>query len=206
MFLETILHDSLGLNKAGRMKVREGQKVGELILLIAALAVYGGLWLHDRHPLPASPLPWGDQKTGRIVVEIAGSRGADGIYFLPEATAFAQVSNIMGDDMPTHPALVEGRFSSASAFLVVKEDEVLKIRGLSAVKRLALGLPIDINHATQEELVLVPGIGEQMAGRIVQWRELKGKFERVADLTAIPGFKEKKLRALEKYLVAGPTP
>lgn len=189
------------------MKVREGQRVGEMILLIAALAVYGGILLHDRHPVPASPLPWGDQGSGRIAVEITGSRGADGIYFLPEATASAELSKITGNDAPmAHAGLADVRLSSASGFAVSTGGGVLKITELSSVKRLALGLPIDLNRATQEELLLVPGIGEQTATRIVQMRELRGDYERLADLTAVPGIKERKLRDLEKYLVVGPMP
>jgi len=189
------------------MNVREGQRVGELTLLIASLAVYGGLLLHDRHPVPASPMPWGDQGSGKIAIEVAGSRGADGIYFLPEATASAELSKITGNDAPmAHAGLADARLSSASAFSVSTEGGALKTAELSAVKRLALGLPIDVNRATREELVLVPGIGEQTAARIVHIRELRGGFERLWDLTAVPGIKEKKLRNLEKYLAAGPMP
>lgn len=189
------------------MTVRQGQRVGELILLSASLAVYGGILLHDRHPLPESPLPWGDQGSGRIAVEVRGTRGADGIYFLPEATAFAQLSEITGNDTPmAHAGLADARLSSGSAILVSTERGLLKITELSAVKRLALGLPIDLNRATQEELLLLPGIGEQMAARIVQWRQLRGKFKRVKDLTAVPGIKERKLRDLEKYLAVQPLP
>jgi len=76
---------------------------------------------------------------------------------------------------------------------------------LSAVTRLALGLPIDLNRATEEDLLLVPGIGEKMAARIVRVRQEKGKIERLADLTTIPGIKDKKVRQLEKYLAVGNT-
>jgi DNA uptake protein ComE-like DNA-binding protein len=189
------------------MKVLEGQRVGGLILLIAALAVYGGLLLHDLHPISAPPLPWGDQGLGTITVEVTGSRGADGIYFLPEATASAELSKITGNDTPmAHTGLTAARLSSASAFAVSTEEGVLRTTELSAVKRLALGLPIDLNRATQEELLLVPGIGEQTAARIVHMRELRGDYERLQDLTAVPGIKERKLRNLEKYLVVGPMP
>lgn len=178
-----------------------------MILLIAALVVYGGLLLHDRHPVPASPLPWGDQGSGMIAVEVTGSRGANGIYFLPEAAASAELSKIMGNDTPmAHAGLATARLSSAPAFTVSAEGGVLKATELSAVKRLALGLPIDLNRVTQEELLLVPGIGEKTAARIVQMRESRGDFERLQDLTAVPGIKERKLRDLEKYLTVGPAP
>lgn len=189
------------------MNVRERQRVGELTALIGALAVYGGVLLHDRHPLPASPLPWGDQGAGRIVVEVAGGGGAKGIYFLPEATAAQQLSEITGSRLSTAEIRwADARRSFAAAYSVSLEKGELHIAPLSAEKRLALGLPIDVNRATEEELMLVPGIGEQTAARIVRLRGLRGGFGRVEDLTAVPGIKEKKLRTLEKYLTAGPGP
>ena len=81
---------------------------------------------------------------------------------------------------------------------------MLKISDMSSVTRLALGLPVDINRATEEELTLVPGIGESLAYQIVQLRNLRGEFERLADLKAVPGIKEKKLQNLEKYLFVEP--
>ncbi|TSA44221.1 MAG: helix-hairpin-helix domain-containing protein [Deltaproteobacteria bacterium] len=189
------------------MKVREGQRVGELTVLIASLAVYGGILLHERHPLPDSPLPWGDQGSGMIAIEVTGNRGADGIYFLPETTAITELSKITGNDTLTvNAGLADTRFSSASAISVSIEEGVLKVTDMSAAKRLVLGLPIDLNRAIEEELLLVPGIGEKMAAQIVQLRGLRGKFEGLADLTAVPGIKERKLRNLEKYLTVGKVP
>ncbi|HBB18430.1 MAG TPA: hypothetical protein DCZ97_16055 [Syntrophus sp. (in: bacteria)] len=189
------------------MTVREGQRAGGLTILIVSTAVYGVSLFYHSHPRPDSPLPWGDQVSGRIAIEVAGNRGADGIYFIPEAKAAAELSKITGYDAPTvDGALAKARFSSASAILVFAEGGVLKIIEMPAVKKLALGLPIDLNRAGEEELALVPGIGERMAAQIVQLRQSRGRFARVADLTAVPGIKEKKLRDLEKYLTVGPLP
>ncbi|MBM4315192.1 MAG: helix-hairpin-helix domain-containing protein, partial [Deltaproteobacteria bacterium] len=61
-------------------------------------------------------------------------------------------------------------------------------------------------RATHDELMLVPGIGRQTADRIVQLRQSRGRFDRLSDLTAVSGIKEKRLRALEKYLTVGTSP
>jgi competence ComEA-like helix-hairpin-helix protein len=186
------------------MTVREGQRVGGLIILIASLAVYGGILFHDRHPTPYSPLPWGDQGSGRIAVEVTSERGAGGIYFLPETAAVTEVSKITGNNaLNTEGGLANIGLSSDSAISVSAGGGVLKIAELSVVKKLALGLPIDLNRATEEDLLLVPGIGEKMAARIVQLRQSRGRFEGLADLVSVPGIKEKKLRQIEKYLTVG---
>ena len=94
--------------------------------------------------------------------------------------------------------------SAGSALSVSAAEGTLKITDMPSVTRLALGLPIDINRATEEELSLVPGIGESLANQIVHLRQLRGKFGGLEELTAVPGIKERKLRTLEKYLSVGP--
>jgi competence ComEA-like helix-hairpin-helix protein len=201
-----LLETDLYANYTGvaKMTVREGQRIGELAVLIVSLAVYGGLLFHDRNPLPDSLLSWGEQGAGRIAVEIRNNRGVDEIYFMPETTAVAELSKLTGNDLLTvDGGLVKAQFSSASAISVSAEGKVLTIADMSAVKKLALGLKIDLNRVSEEELVLVPGIGEKLAAKIVQFRELRGKYVGLADLTAISGIKEKKLQRLEKYLTVG---
>jgi competence ComEA-like helix-hairpin-helix protein len=202
LLLETDLYANY--TRVAKMTVREGQRIGELAVLIVSLAVYGGLLFHDRNPLPDSLLSWGEQGAGRIAVEIRNNRGVDEIYFMPETTAVAELSKLTGNDLLTvDGGLVKAQFSSASAISVSAEGKVLTIADMSAVKKLALGLKIDLNRVSEEELVLVPGIGEKLAAKIVQFRELRGKYVELADLTAISGIKEKKLQRLEKYLTVG---
>jgi len=186
------------------MTIREGQGIGGLVVLVVSLAVYWGMLFHDRHPHRDSPLPWGDQGAARIAVEVRNDRGAVGIYFLPQTTAAAELSKILSHEALTADHSITALdLSSASAISISEEGGVLKIVELSAAKKLALGLPIDLNRATEEELMLVPGIGEGMAARIVETRQTRGKFGELADLTTIPGIKERKLRQLEKYLMVG---
>ena len=187
------------------MQVREGQRLGALTVLIASLVLYVGVFIHDRHPLPVSPLLWGDQGPGMIAVKVTDRQRADGIYFLPEATALTQLNKITGYEVRGENSyFVETWRSAGSALSVSAAGGTLKITDMPSVTRLALGLPININRATEEELSLVPGIGETLANQIVQLRQLRGKFGGLEELSAVPGIKGKKLRTLEKYLSVGP--
>ena len=80
---------------------------------------------------------------------------------------------------------------------------LLLVAGLAAGAATKTGLtqPIDINQASASELTALPGIGEAMAKRIVQFREEHGPFKRPEDLMKVKGIGEKsfqKLRALIK--------
>lgn len=57
--------------------------------------------------------------------------------------------------------------------------------------------PLDLNAAGAEELTALPGIGEELARRIVAYREEQGPFEAVEDLMEVSGIGQGKLAALE---------
>ena len=59
---------------------------------------------------------------------------------------------------------------------------------------------INLNTATPEQLVLLPGVGPSKAERVVAWRGKYGPFKRVADLRKVKGFGYKTLKRLEPLL------
>ncbi len=57
--------------------------------------------------------------------------------------------------------------------------------------------PLDLNSATAEELAQLPGIGEELARRIVEYRAENGPFEAVEEIMEVSGIGEGKFTALE---------
>lgn len=51
--------------------------------------------------------------------------------------------------------------------------------------------PLDLNAATAEELDRLPGIGEVLAGRIIQYRTANGPFQSLEELLNVEGIGEK---------------
>lgn len=58
---------------------------------------------------------------------------------------------------------------------------------------------ININTATAKQLELLPGIGEVIAQRIVDYRTENGPFQTVDDITNVSGIGETKLEQLRPY-------
>jgi len=59
---------------------------------------------------------------------------------------------------------------------------------------------IDINRADREALISLPGIGEVLAGRILDYRAEHGDFHSVQELTKVEGIGEKTLAKLLDYI------
>lgn len=62
---------------------------------------------------------------------------------------------------------------------------------------------IDINTATESQLLDLPGIGEIIARRIVDYRAENGLFLSTEDLLNVEGIGEKKLQEIEALIKVG---
>ena len=59
---------------------------------------------------------------------------------------------------------------------------------------------VNVNTASEELLVTLPGIGPVLARRIIAYREEHGHFATLEDLLQVSGIGEKKLAALEDLI------
>ena len=63
--------------------------------------------------------------------------------------------------------------------------------------------PVNLNTAGTDQLTAIPGIGEAMARRIVEWRDEHGPFRRVEDLMKVKGIGEKSLEKMRPHVTIG---
>ena len=80
------------------------------------------------------------------------------------------------------------------------ESNNIVVTKIAAAERLALGMPLDINQVTEDELLLITGIGQATAEKILDLRNKLGRFRNIEQLMEIKGIKEKKLAEIRKYL------
>ena len=67
------------------------------------------------------------------------------------------------------------------------------------------GVQIDLNTAGWHDLLLLEGVGETLARRIVAHREEHGPLRSVDDLTDVPGIGPKKLAGIRRNVTIGGT-
>lgn len=60
--------------------------------------------------------------------------------------------------------------------------------------------PININTAPKETLILLDGIGDKMAQRIIDYRTQFGPFQKIEDLMKIKGIGEKKFEKIKSHI------
>jgi competence ComEA-like helix-hairpin-helix protein len=59
---------------------------------------------------------------------------------------------------------------------------------------------LNLNTASEDQLMLLPTVGPSKAERIVTWRKKNGGFKRTADLRRVKGFGYKTFKKLEPFL------
>jgi competence ComEA-like helix-hairpin-helix protein len=66
--------------------------------------------------------------------------------------------------------------------------------------------PLDLNAAHLEDLMELPGIGEKLAQRLMEYRRSHGGFRSVEDLRKVQGIGEKRMERLRPLVRTGEAP
>ncbi|MCS7065999.1 MAG: helix-hairpin-helix domain-containing protein [Fimbriimonadales bacterium] len=149
-----------------------------------------------------------------VTVHVAGQVNKPGVYTLPPNSRLRDALQRAGGAKPA--ADLDGvnlaeRLSDGQKIYVPHKAET-HIATAESEPRLAGGttrtpskspprFPVDLNRATAEELEALPGIGPVLAARIVEYRQMRGRFQSVDELLEVRGIGPKRLEQLRPYVV-----
>jgi competence protein ComEA len=183
------------------MTISESQLKG-LIAVCLILTIIPFIFLIT-HRTNKNKIPvFADQCSNCQAVEIVEDGQGAGIYFVPpgmtvngllRSTGFKQTSGnnfrlTAGMRLVIHSA-------SAGGNIAVTE--------MPNNVRFSIGLPMNINKAGEDDLMLIKGIGPATAQKIMTLRTQLNGFTDIKQLMQINGIKEKRLAGIQKYLYVG---
>ena len=94
---------------------------------------------------------------------------------------------------------------SVSASMQTSPPQTTAPKEESVPETEAITFPIDINRAGKEEFMALPGIGEVLAQRILDYREEKGPFTNVEQLMGVKGIGKTKMEEMLDLITIGGT-
>jgi comEA protein len=171
-------------------------QLGVILLLGVALMV---LYAWRAHVLfPSSPPPPGTMSLA--FVEVTGKVSHPGVYSFPKPPTLGEVWAKAGAvGTPPDP---DEKIAGGSRVEVTPAGGY-RVSAMPGAQLLTLGLPIDLNRATAQDLDAIPGIGPALAQKIVDYRKARGPFKQIEDLMEVSGIGPQNLPKLKPYLGLG---
>ncbi len=131
-----------------------------------------------------------EEATVSVWVYVCGEVAMPGVYELPEGSRITDAIEAAGGMLET----AAGTYLNLAE--TVKDGQKIEVPSEEAAEALtqaaaalASGI-VNLNQATKEELMTLPGIGESKAKDIISYREEHGGFQKPEDLMNISGIKE----------------
>lgn len=157
---------------------REEQLV--ILFLIGAFTVGFGIKMMGGIPQNIPPPP-----CQLIKIKIEGAVKNPGWYRIPRGSTLKDVLEKAGGTLPWAD-LSKIQLSQP----LLEESEIHIPEG-----------KMDLNSVSLEQLIFLPGIGPELAKRIINYRKEKGRFESLSDLKEVPGIGEARFEKIKDKLV-----
>lgn len=148
-----------------------------LIVTIFLTAVFNSFSLESLDP----------EKEKLISVEIKGEVNKPGVYELKLGSTYEDLFELSGLN---EEADLNGFYLDETLY-----HEMLVVVPKKSEKRL-----ISINSASIDELITLPGIGEAIALRIIEYRKEKGSFLKIEDIMNVKGIGRGKFLQIREYI------
>lgn len=158
-----------------------------------------------------------DNLEGKIVIHITGAVQKTGILILQKGARIADAIDASGG--PTESADLDEVnlayvLQDGQKVYIPSKGNKAKLEGkayitsesgnnviVQEVNEKGGNKKVNINTATQSELENLPGVGEAIASRIIEYRQQNGKFSKVEDLQNVKGIGDAKFNNMKEYVM-----
>ncbi len=178
-----------------------------LLALAAVAVIVAGFFLWRSQPTPeplAAPTPISSppaassprpSPTAQVTVHVAGKVREPGVYSLPMGARVTDAIKAAGGvrkGAPLGPVNLARRLTDGEQILV-GANAPAAVAGGTAPEAAVL----DLNSATPDQLEQLPGVGEVLASRIIDYRTTHGAFTNVDQLRDVSGIGAKKYEEIK---------
>lgn len=116
-----------------------------------------------------------------ILVNIQGKVKFPGIYRINQEKYLYEIIEMAGGLLNTADT------KNINLVQLIDKSCTINILGMETSEENSL---ININYASFEQLLLLPGIGNSFANKIIEYRQTVGFFKTIEDIKLIPGIKD----------------
>ena len=132
------------------------------------------------------------QETEEVVcyVHICGEVYEPGVYAMPEGSRIFQVVEAAGgltEDASQESINLADMVRDGMQIVILSKEEAISIQ--EAERATSAGI-VNINQASKEQLMTLPGIGESRAEDILRYRKEHGSFQTIEEIMKVPGIKD----------------
>ena len=144
-----------------------------------------------------------EEKPLPIAIEIVEEVAKPGIYCFEDEVNVSDVIKRAGglnDNWMLSQKCFSVELSNGAKITIGRKSSPCVIETMDPEKRLLYFIPIDVNTASLDELMVVPHIGKKTAGAIIDYRRENGHFSSLDELKKVPGIGPYNFKKMKDYL------
>jgi competence protein ComEA len=136
-------------------------------------------------------------------VFVCGAVKTPGVYEFEEDTRVFQVLELAGgfsEDAHEHSVNLAGRVLDGQMIYIPTLKEVEEGYTLEQMNQQANNQLVNLNTASLNQLLTLPGIGEAKANNIIKYRNEKGGFQSIEDIMNVEGIKDGVFNKIKNFI------